>query len=230
MRTANVETQHPVLRRYHHRLSPMSPFSMARMSGLSLQSVWGMVPTISWCSSFSRMLKQVKLYICQTNQRRTREASPREDTGCMNQSDLGRVGRSGRDPPQQLTPRNCLNTVCPWRGTLLQVLHSRKTNRRPPLKSFSRHRGKTAFRNPLCFSRLAVWNLTSRTFLSSVTFLLFFLWASKAAASAAYRHSVHFPYRAHVFFLLHPTHTWFWFFNKELSEDAKRLWWGTHTH
>lgn len=154
MRTANVETQHAVLWRHHHRLSPMSPFSMARMSGLSLQSVLGMVPTISWCSSFSHMLKQVKLYICQTNQRRTRETSAREDTGCMNQSDLGRVGRSGRDPPQQLTPRNCLNTVCHRRGTLL--LSSRKTNRRPPLISFSRHRGKADFRNPLCFSCLAV--------------------------------------------------------------------------
>lgn len=158
MRIANVETQHPVLWRYHHWLLPMSPFSMARMSGLSLQSVWGMVPSISWCSSFSRMLKQVKLYICQTNQRRTREASPTEDTERINQSDLGRVGWSGRDPPQQLTPRNCLNTVCHRRGTLLQVLHSRKTNRRPPLKSTSCYRGKNDFRNPLCFSHLAALN------------------------------------------------------------------------
>lgn len=37
---------------------------MARMSGLSLQSVRAMVPTISWRNSFSCMAKHVKLYIC----------------------------------------------------------------------------------------------------------------------------------------------------------------------
>lgn len=41
----------------------MSPFSMARMSGLSLQSVWGTSPSISLRSSFSCIANDVKLYI-----------------------------------------------------------------------------------------------------------------------------------------------------------------------
>lgn len=43
----------------------MSPFSMARMSGRSRQSVRGTVPSASPRSSFSCMAKAVKLYICQ---------------------------------------------------------------------------------------------------------------------------------------------------------------------
>lgn len=45
---------------------PMSPFSMARMSGLSLQSVRGSEASISVCSSLSCIAKEVKLYICST--------------------------------------------------------------------------------------------------------------------------------------------------------------------
>lgn len=53
----------------HQSFLPMSPFSIARMSGLSLQSVRGIVPSISAHSSFSCMAKEVKLYICK--QRKT---------------------------------------------------------------------------------------------------------------------------------------------------------------
>lgn len=63
----------------------MSPFSMARMSGRSRQSVRGTVPSVSPCSSFSCMAKAVKLYICQrreethfrtTTCRTSREGAP----------------------------------------------------------------------------------------------------------------------------------------------------------
>lgn len=166
---------------YHQQLSPMSPLSMARMSGRSLQSVWGMVPTISCCSSFSCMAKQVKLYICKRmRDTHTHEPSSTEDTLCCKREPVTPVQSwvvwvwSSTATGSQEPLGRCLQ---PERNPPPGPSHSRTAKVSPPLTSFS------------CYLRNLLWTHchghTSLAFFSSVTFLLFFLWASKAAVSTA---------------------------------------------
>lgn len=65
---------------------PMFPFSMARISGLSLQSVLGITALISSSSSFSCMANDVKLYICSRKGKRKTQilVSSSEPPGCNN--------------------------------------------------------------------------------------------------------------------------------------------------
>lgn len=197
---------------HHRQLWPMSPLSMARMSGLSLQSVWGMVPTISWCNSFSCMAKHVKLYICK--QRRdtntwyepssTEDAHSTGSSECMKQSHLCRVGWSGCDPPQQLTPRNHFNAVCSRRGTLLQVLHSRKTKISPPLTSFSGCRDNTDLEavNPL-------WPFSPLSLSCCFSYELHKQWGLQHTGTPSTSHIEH---TASFYCTIHThTHTRFWY-------------------
>lgn len=54
---------------YVRRLLPMSPFSIALMSGLSRQSVGARSLSMPGSSSFSVMAKLVKLYICREKEK-----------------------------------------------------------------------------------------------------------------------------------------------------------------
>jgi len=104
----------------------MSPFSIARMSGLSLQSVWGMTPSISLRSSFSCIAKDVKLYICYFKRmtlcvKKSIILRLVKTRLCRNQWDLGRVGWSGCNSPQELAARNHLHSVCRLWGNLLLI-------------------------------------------------------------------------------------------------------------
>lgn len=207
--------------------SPMSPLSMARMSGLSLQSVWGTVPTISWRNSFSCMAKFVKLYIC----RQMRDThthtwtlfqwgqAPLEAPECMNQSHLCRVGGSGCDPPQQLTPRNWFNTVCSGRGNLLQVLRSRKTKIRD-------HSHATQVKRTL--GNGWDWNQShlSDLFLPR-QFLVVFLMSFKGSGVYSIQALCPLPIQS-TQLLFTATHTQI--LTTELSHDANRRWWWTDTH
>lgn len=174
----------------------------------------------------------------QTNQRGTNEASSREDVHCRHRAhDPVKPGQSwevwvwsstaadSQEPSQRcLQPERNPPPGPPQTKYLDHHLYYSHVTEVKLLCLFHFQPG--------IYLDLEVICLTSLGFFSSVTFLLFFLWASKAAGSTAYRHSVHFPYSAHNFFLLHRTHTQTQkvFFNKKLSKDANRPPWRPHTH